>query len=265
MPNRKLVSNRAVEIDSIISDFDELLGHSGLMSTAKILERLEEGGYDSTLAGLNEALAEIPVIRALEDYENLVDLVAEIVVNIHEEVYFSNITLPSIPDIGHDRSENIKLFIKYVSRVKFAIQPMIDDEVGSHEKNNFLSAIESKRKILSKGFFYEFTSGDLERAQLLINELREEITKSDLFEENHRARLLRRLESMQSEMHKKMSDVDRFWGLVGDAGIAIGKFGDDAKPFVDRIKELSQIVWKTQARAEELPSSIQNPLLESSE
>jgi hypothetical protein len=85
------------------------------------------------------------------------------------------------------------------------------------------------------------------------------VCSSDL----HRARLLRRLESLQSEMHKKMSDVDRIWGLVGDAGIVIGKFGKDAKPIVDRIKELSQIAWKTQARTEELSSSSKNPLLES--
>ncbi|MFV0597847.1 hypothetical protein [Shewanella sp.] len=95
----------------------------------------------------------------------------------------------------------------------------------------------------------------------MINELREHISGSDLFEDNHRSRLLRRLESLQSEIHKKMSDVDKIWGLVGDAGVVIGKFGKDAKPFVDRIKELSQIAWKTQARAEELPSSSQNPLL----
>ena len=125
-----------------------------------------------------------------------------------------------------------------------------------------MSAIYNKKKILDKGFFYEFTDGDLKRIQAIINELRDQIGESDLFEEDHRRRLLRRLEALQSEMHKKMSDVDRIWGLVGDAGIAIGKFGKDAKPFVDRIKELSQIAWKTQARAEELPSSITNPLLE---
>lgn len=66
-------------------------------------------------------------------------------------------------------------------------------------------------------------------------------------------------------MHKKMSDLDRFWGLVGDAGVVLGKFGDDAKPIIDRIRVIAQIVWRTQARAEELPSDAPMELLTSNE
>jgi hypothetical protein len=164
--------------------------------------------------------------------------------------------------MGHDKSENLKNFILYVGEVRSAIQPLIDNEISYNNRTQLLSAIENKKKILNKGFFYEFTDGDLNRIQQLINELRQSISSSELFEDGHKSRLLRRLESLQSEMHKKMSDVDRFWGLIGDAGIVIGKFGKDAKPFVDRIRELSEIVWRTQAHAEQLPSSSENPLLE---
>lgn len=114
---------------------------------------------------------------------------------------------------------------------------------------------------LGAGFIYEFTQGDIDRIQTLINELRGEISNSELFSEEHRNRLLRRLEKMQSEVHKKMSDIDRFWGLVGDAGVVMGKFGKDSKPIVDRIKELAEIVWRTQSKAEELPSGTNNPML----
>jgi len=105
-----------------------------------------------------------------------------------------------------------------------------------------------------KSFFYEFTDGDLVRVQNLINELRDIISASDLIESDHKLRILKRLEKIQSELHKKMSDVDRLWGLIGDAGVLIGKFGKNAKPMVDRIREISNIVWRTQSRAEELPS-----------
>jgi hypothetical protein len=114
----------------------------------------------------------------------------------------------------------------------------------------------------ASGFVYEFTDGDINRLQELINELREYIRDSNLFSEDHQRRLLKRLESLQSELHKRVSDIDRIWGLVGDAGVVLGKFGNDAKPFVARIKEIAQIGWRTQARAEELPSDCQNPLLE---
>jgi hypothetical protein len=56
--------------------------------------------------------------------------------------------------------------------------------------------------------------------------------------------------------------LDRLWGLIGDAGVVLGKFGESAKPIVDRIKEIAEIVWQTQSRAEELPSGTPIPLLQ---
>jgi len=112
-------------------------------------------------------------------------------------------------------------------------------------------------------FSYEFTTGDLDRIQKLINELRDNINLSELFTAEHKQRLLTRLERIQTELHKKVSDLDRFWGLIGDAGVVIGKFGNDAKPIVDRIKEIADIVWRTQSRSEELPSGTTIPFLNS--
>ncbi|MES2901635.1 MAG: hypothetical protein V4723_18045 [Pseudomonadota bacterium] len=114
---------------------------------------------------------------------------------------------------------------------------------------------------LSNGFRYEFSQADVGRMQTLINELRENIAGSGLFSDSHKARLLKRLEGLQAEVHKRVSDLDKFWGLIGDAGVVIGKFGSDAKPFVDRIVEISQIVWNAQKEAEEIPSNVPMPLL----
>ncbi len=110
-------------------------------------------------------------------------------------------------------------------------------------------------------FAYEFSQGDFDRIQTLVNELRDKIQGNDNLEDSHKQRLLKRLESLQSELHKRVSDLDRFWGMVGDAGVVVGKLGADAKPIVDRVKEIAEIVWKTQARAEELPSNSLNPML----
>ena len=123
----------------------------------------------------------------------------------------------------------------------------------------FNDAVDKSNTYWNTGFSYTFSDADLKRVQQLINELREQVTSSELFEEDHRRRLLNRLEKLQAELHKKMSDLDRFWGFVGDAGVALGKFGKDSKPFVDRIREMTQIVWNTQSDAEKLPSSTPNP------
>lgn len=114
---------------------------------------------------------------------------------------------------------------------------------------------------IGKGFAYEFTESDLERTQQLLNELRELISKSDEIDEDHRSRLLTKLEGLQSELHKKVSDFDRFWGFVVESGLYLGKFGKAVKPITDRIRELADIVLRTQAKAEGLPGPPKFPLL----
>ena len=118
---------------------------------------------------------------------------------------------------------------------------------------------------LQNSFCYEFSQGDLERVQALINQLRELVASCGELEQEHRQRLLSRLESLQSELHKKLSDLDRFWGLIGDASVVLAKIGNNAKPIVDRVREITDIIWQTQSRTEELPSGTKPPLLEHSQ
>jgi len=106
----------------------------------------------------------------------------------------------------------------------------------------------------NKTFVYEFLEDDFSRIQTLVNELRGLISESEHFEADHRSRLLKRLEKLQAELHKKESNLDKLWGLIGEAGVALGKFGKDAKPLVDRISEIAAIMWRTQATAEGLPT-----------
>ncbi|WP_296505353.1 hypothetical protein [Rhodoferax sp.] len=123
-----------------------------------------------------------------------------------------------------------------------------------------LEKLRTKFRIaLREGFKYEFSQGDLEKVQTLINELRAEVSASTLLEPEHKARLLKRLEALQAEIHKKISDLDKFWGLIGDASVVMAKIGNNAKPIVDRVREIADIVWRTQTRAEELPSGISLP------
>lgn len=142
----------------------------------------------------------------------------------------------------------------------------VESEVAGHATLLKINAYTARyENMLSDSFAYEFSQGDLERVQYLLNELRIQISALEELEESHKQRLLKRLEKLQSELHKRVSDLDRFWGLVGDAGVVMGKLGTDAKPIVDRIREIAQISWNTQSRAEELPSNSPNPMLETTE
>lgn len=122
---------------------------------------------------------------------------------------------------------------------------------------------ESFATLLGRSFHYSLSEADAERIQGLINELRTLISENTQFKEDHRRRLLERLEQLQRELHRRLSNLDRFYGLVGDAGVLLGKFGNDAKPFVDRIREIVEIVWRSQAGAEQLPASAKPALLTS--
>jgi len=152
------------------------------------------------------------------------------------------------------RESNIKLLLEYVQQVYRETGQVFQDDTLEQARDKF-------RSRFGVGFFYEFSEGDLGRIQTLVNELRDLIQHSEVFDANHKERLLKKLESMQKELHKKMPSLEKLWGFIGDAGVALGKFGSDAKPFVDRIREILQITWRTQARSEELPSATPLPLL----
>lgn len=159
-------------------------------------------------------------------------------------------------EFNEQLNTNIDIIRDFFSNVRNDFEKILTKNTITDLRNKYNTAF-------NNSFSYEFTTGDLEKIQKLINELRDNISNSELFTSEHKQRLLRRLEKIQSELHKKISDLDRFWGLIGDAGVVIGKFGNDAKPIVDRIKEIADIVWRTQSRSEELPSGTTIPFLNS--
>ena len=116
-----------------------------------------------------------------------------------------------------------------------------------------------------KVFHYEFSQGDLGLIQNLINELRDLISTTKELEEDHRHRLIKKLEKVQSELHKRVSDLDRFWGCCVDLSIVVGQMGENAKPMVDLVKKIVDIILPVQNRAYELPSSLPFKLLGQSE
>jgi hypothetical protein len=158
----------------------------------------------------------------------------------------------NFPGLTSDKKQNIERIVAFFDVAILELTKNVADITVTRIKTKYAAKF-------GKGFLYEFSQGDLDRIQQLINELRDKISICDDLEENHKSRLMKRLERLQSELHKKVSDLDRFWGLVGDAGVVLNKLGKDAKPIVDRIREIAEIAWRTQSRAEELPSDTPLP------
>ena len=188
-----------------------------------------------------------------KDYDNLLEGYALLQAVKQAGVFPETIT--DEPDeLQGDPSSDCAPLSHYFHRLR--------DELRALQKRSHLQELTARfARDLKVGFSYEFSAADLQRVQTLINELRNEVSTSTFFEPDHQARLLKRLEQLQREVHKRVSDLDRFWGLLGDAGVALGRFGENAKPFVDRISELTQIVWNTQKQTEGLPSNTSMPPL----
>jgi len=160
----------------------------------------------------------------------------------------------TLPSLTSERLPNI-------TRITNFFKTIVKDIDKKYMESKLLRERERFKTRFGFSFIYQFSDGDIKRIQELINELRDLISESKLFDGKHKERILNKLEGLQKELHKKMSSLDKLWGLIGEAGVVLGKFGEDAKPFVDRMVEIAGITWRTQARAEELPSATQLPLL----
>lgn len=214
-------------------------------------------GLKNTCTVIFEKLQDLNIYNEWTDleYELLLEGSAFISIIIKTFKLPIDITAP-LPNAKID--ETCVALKNYIDDVYYKVTETIQRQKATAYSSRYQNVFKST-------FAYEFSSSDIDRVQQLLNELRVQITSLESLEENHRSRLLKRLETLQSELHKRISDLDRFWGLVGDAGVVLGKFGTDSKPIVDRIREIAQIAWKTQSRTEGLPSNTPNPMLESKE
>lgn len=148
-------------------------------------------------------------------------------------------TVPAFPEISAQRHENISRITAYFNQLRDATRTEL---AGRHSRSYFEVKTEEYLALFAKAQVYEFSEEEFKRVHLLANELRELIRNSSLIDEDHRRRLLRRLEAMQAELRKKTNDIDRFWGFLGEAAITMRKFGEDLQPVSQRVLELSRII-----------------------
>ena len=147
--------------------------------------------------------------------------------------------LEPFPEIGAHRQKNIANIAAYFSQLRTNVRAELTNR---HAKGYFESKTEEYVALFARVPVYEFSEADFKRAQDLVNELRDLIRSNSLITDEHKRRLLRRLEAMRGELHRKTNDIDRFWGFLGEAGIAMRKFGEDLAPISERVLELGGIV-----------------------
>lgn len=224
--------------------------------TDDFIERLRNEPVNGTIALCDQVFKALRLESKADwtdfDFDILIEAYALVVEVIESKFLTVQVNFLDLHNGGVEECQSLYQFLQDVRQQCIA-----------EESKLRLSSLRGRFKTsLGSGFIYEFSQGDLDKIQTLLNELRVKISSATNFQLEHQQRLLRRLERLQTELHKRVGDLDRMWGLIGDAGVVIGKLGQDAKPIVDRIREIADIVWRTQSRAEELPSGTKLPLLE---
>jgi len=153
-----------------------------------------------------------------------------------------------VPEVEGDYSVDSKEASRFVENLLSETSRQMGQNAFQRYKNLFATRLGTR-------FHYEFSEGDLKRIQDLINELRDLISASEELEAKHKRRVLDKLEKLQAEFHKKVSDLDQFYGSLIELSVVARIIGENFKPVVDRIGELVKIVWPVQARAFDLPSN----------
>ncbi|MES0861061.1 hypothetical protein ABLN87_01735 [Ruegeria sp. SCPT10] len=80
------------------------------------------------------------------------------------------------------------------------------------------------------------------KIQSIIGKLRDEVNESSWMDKEKKQRVLKAVNSVQSEVDKETSNFHLVLGKIVDLGDALGKAGERAKPAFDRIEQLSNAV-----------------------
>lgn len=165
-----------------------------------------------------------------------------------------------LPSVTGGKPENPADFVSFISAVHKELKAVVE-----HDKAmQFQEQIEQRlNRTITGSFGYELTDGDFKEVQGLLDQLRSAITSSTELKEDHRQRLLKRLERVQSELHKKLSTLDGLYCLAIEASIVAGTIGKNAEPIARVAKAIAGITWRTHSHTEGLPSGATSPLLTS--
>ncbi len=162
----------------------------------------------------------------------------------------TNIIVIDQPVLGNQFESNLTLIHQYNQNISSQVRLELETRSTKSDIKEIDKYTELFRMHRKTSFSYDVEEDELKELQDRINNIRELIKLATCFDEGHRLRLLKKLEKLQLELHKKMSTLDGFWGLWADAGVALGKFGEDAEPLFNQVKDVLKLIAQIQGRSE---------------
>jgi hypothetical protein len=159
----------------------------------------------------------------------------------------------AFPKLTLDKKINIGLIIRFFE----TRNKEIERDVLEFNQERILYEKKSQfRTILEDVTIFDLTDRELRIINRLIDELLDIISETKEINGYHSNKLVKRLNSLINILNTKIRSFDQFWALIGDGAILLGKFKGKAKPVVEKIKEIINVVWKIQARCEDLTSDV---------
>ena len=209
--------------------------------------------------GFDEWFKTIPKEEHLAHHERIVDAYALLrtVISQHTE------HLPGIPDVcqvAHNHQSNINNLVAQFNEIGELTQKVL----GNRSADQFFTTSSERYEALLAGELrIQFHDDEIKQLQSLINDLRDAISGCESLEANHKYRLLRRLERLQTELHKEVSNLDSMWMFIGDAAFVLGQAAKDGRPIAELVRDMMGIARSAMARTHGLPAgAIQDFLLE---
>ena len=153
-----------------------------------------------------------------------------------EGLNIQKINPANFPQVEHVVDEVLNVVEKF--ELELAIQTGVN-EIQSRVEQNFVS----------------LTKSQVEEIEAHIKNAREKIRDTKTFEEKHKRHLLVRLEKLQSEINKKISDLDVMLAGVAEVTVVAGQSAKNLNPVV----EIFQKIFQVADRGSEEPLSLPPP------
>ena len=154
--------------------------------------------------------------------------------------------------------DNIQIIEFYLQFVKFckdrgielSFTTVMGGDIGTSVGNvsNFFlnSLIPLKEQVINSPDSFLSRSGltrkDKEQIQEKINSLRDQINNTQTLTEEHRNRILTKLNELQAELDKPLGDFYAWLGKLMMLGKAIKQFAEDASPLFQLVGDIAAIV-----------------------
>ena len=120
------------------------------------------------------------------------------------------------------------------------------------EAAQFLESVDPA--VASDVVYFEIDDDDKGKILALCQKMRKIIWATDVFDDPHRIRLLKRISAIETQVHEPKGMYDVILAGVVDFGDAAGKFGEKVKPLTDRMREIGLVARKGAREYDKIPA-----------